>query len=295
MKNIVNTFKYAMYSLLGLSLAACSNSELLQADYTAPNELPANLVPGSPLNNRILELYDAHGIVVYTDVNNPRMYEDLVSEEGLTIANRMAADTASALIYIDMIEDEFLNALPEELSNTVPRNFYLFKNDLITGTSAWSKYEYLSKLWYNSNGDLTVGSLNDATLDSLKMKQTFYYGLSNIFRNDAINANSFYQPFVDIKTDAAVYYWQVYDLDGAYERGYLTDNQNLIKSHQQDFDFFAAWAATTPAAERENLLNQYPLIRQKYELVTAMFRKEGINLETISEAWAESEYNPLNN
>ncbi|MCK0132144.1 hypothetical protein MWU59_11600 [Flavobacteriaceae bacterium F08102] len=294
MKKIINTFKYAILTLL-VSLAACSNETILQADYEAPNELPLNLVPGSPLNDRILELYDNFGIVVYTDVNNPRMYKDLVSEEGLIIGDRMAADTAAALVYIDMIEKEFVNTLPESMEDLIPRNFYLFKNELITGTSAYNKYEYLSKLWYNSNGDLTVGGLNNASLDSVKLKQTFYYGLSNILRNDPINMSAYYQPFVDLKTDAGVYYWQVYTLEGAYERGYLSDNQNLIKSHQQDFDLFAAWAATTPSDIREDLLSQYPLMRQKYNLVTAMFRQAGINLETVSEQWAESDFNPINN
>ncbi|WP_225035835.1 hypothetical protein [Winogradskyella sp. SM1960] len=296
MKNITNITRLSLLVVVVACIVACSKEGPLEADYVAPNELPANLVSGSPLNDRILSLYDDFGIVVYTDITNPRMYEDLVSEEGLNISEeRMPADTTAAIIYINMIEDEFINELPLDNRNLVPRNFYLFENDLIVGTSSYNSYEYISKLWYNSNGDLTVGGLKNEEMDSTKLKQTFYYGLSNIFRNDATNTNSFYQPFVDIKTDAAVYYWQVNSLDSAYEKGFLTDNQNLIKSHQQDFDLFAAWAATTPNSTKDSIFNLYPMVRQKYDLVDAMFRQEGVDLDIVNANWEESPYNPENN
>lgn len=296
MKNIINITRFTILVVFIICLVSCSSEASLEADYTAPNELPSNLVPGTPLNDRILSLYNDFGIVVFTDITNARIYEDLVSYDGFNnLGERMAADTEAALIYIDMIEDEFINELPLNKRKLVPRNFYLLKNDLIDGTSAFNSYEYISKLWYNSNGDLTVGSLKNDGLDSLKLKQTFYYGLSNILRNDATINNSFYQPFVAIITDASVYYWQVNSLDVAYEKGFLTANQNLIKSNQQDFDLFAAWAATTPPNTKDSIFNLYPLVKQKYELVYSMFRKEGIDLDVVNKNWQESTYNPKNN
>lgn len=296
MKNIIKTIRLATILGVTLHMISCSSEALLEADYVAPNELPENIVPGTPLNDRILKLYNDYGIVVYTDVENPRMYKDLVSEEGLNIAaDRIPADTTAALIYMDMIEKEFINSLPNNKLHIIPRNFYLFKNDLIAGTSAFNSYEYISKIWYNSNGDLTVGSLKNVGLDSVKLKQTFYYGLSNILRNDAMNASSFYAPFVDINTEARVYYWQVNSLDQAYEKGFLSSNQNLIKSNQQDFDLYAAWAATTPPNTRDSILNLYPQIKSKYDLVNAMFKQEGIDLTVVNRNWQESPFNPKNN
>lgn len=296
MKNIIKTIRLATILGVTLHMISCSSEALLEADYVAPNELPDNIAPGTPLNDRILKLYNDYGIVVYTDVENPRMYKDLVSEEGLNIAaDRIPADTTAALIYMDMIEKEFINSLPNNKLHIIPRNFYLFKNDLIAGTSAFNSYEYISKIWYNSNGDLTVGSLKNVGLDSVKLKQTFYYGLSNILRNDAMNASSFYTPFVDINTDAGVYYWQVNSLDQAYEKGFLSSNQNLIKSNQQDFDLYAAWAATTPPNTRDSILNLYPQIKSKYDLVNAMFKQEGIDLTVVNRNWQESPFNPKNN
>ncbi|WP_157491961.1 hypothetical protein [Gelidibacter mesophilus] len=286
-----NTIRLALLIGITLHMLSCSSEASLEADYVAPNELPENIVAGTPLNDRIIQLYKDYGIVVYTDVTNPRMYKDLVSEEGLTIAaDRIPADTTAALIYIHMIEKEFINSLANNKLHIVPRNFYLFKNDLIAGT-----YEYISKTWYNSNGDLTVGSLKNVGLDSVKLKQTFYYGLSSILRNDAVNSNSFYSPFVDINTDAGVYYWQVTSLDQAYEKGFLSSNQNLIKSNQQDFDLYAAWASTTPPNTRDSILNLYPQIKRKYDLVTSMFKQEGIDLTVVNRNWQESSFNPKNN
>ncbi|MGV8946730.1 MAG: hypothetical protein ACOH1N_09900 [Lutibacter sp.] len=296
MKNIINITRFTILVVFIICTASCSSEGSLEADYMAPNELPSNLVPGTPLNDRILSLYNDFGIVIYTDITNPRMYEDLVSNDGFNnLGKRITADSNAAIVYIDMIEDEFINELPLNKRKLVPRNFYLLKNDLIDGTSASNSYEYISKLWYNSNGDLTVGSLKNDGLDSLKLKQTFYYGLSNVLRNDATNNNSFYRPFVDIKTKALVYYWQVNSLKVAYEKGFLTNNQNLIKSDQQDFDLFAAWAATTQPNTKDSIFKLYPLVKQKYELVTAMFRQEGIDLDVVNKNWQKSTYNPKNN
>lgn len=296
MKNIIKITRLAILFVFTIYLVSCESEALLEADYKAPNELPSNIVPGTPLNDRILKLYNDFGIVVYTDVTDIRMYRDLVSEEALNISSeRMPADTLAALTYMDMIESEFINDLPLDKKNVVPRNFYLFKNDLIAGTTVANSYEYISKLWYNSNGDLTVGSLKNVGLDSVKLKQTFYYGLSNILRNDAINSSSFYSPFVDIKTDAGVYYWQVNSLSQAYEIGFLSANQNLIKSDQQDFDLYAAWAVTTPPHIKDSIFNISPLVKQKYDLVNAMFKQEGIDLDIVNHNWQESRFNPKNN
>lgn len=295
MKYIIKTFRLTVIFGFAIFVASCSNEGLLQPDYSAPDELPSNIVPGSLLNDRIIKLYNDYGIVVYTDVSDPRMYKDLVSEDGLNITtDRIPVDTLAAITYIDMIENEFINNLPVDKINIIPRNFYLFKDDLIVGSSA-NGFEYLSKLWYNSNGDLTVGGLNNNRLDSVKLKQTFYYGLSNILRNDVINSNTFYTPFVDIKTKAAVYAWQVTSLEDAYERGFLSANKNLINSDQQDFDLYAAWASTTPVTTKDSIFNLYPLVKQKYALVNAMFKKEGIDLKIVNQKWQESTYNPKNN
>lgn len=296
MKNILKVSRFAILLVLTIYLASCSSEANIEADYVAPNELPENLIAGTPLSDRILKLYNDFGIVVYTDVTDPRMYKDLVSEEALTIASdRMPADSTAAMIYIDMIEKEFISSLPQNKINIIPRNFYLFKNDLVAGTSVPLSYEYISKLWYNSNGDLTVGSLKNVGLDSVKMKQTFYYGLANIFRNDPVNESSFYSPFVKIQTDAAVYYWQVTTLEQAYANGFLSSNQNLIKSNQQDFDLYAAWAATTPVQTKDSVFSVSPLVKRKYDLVKAMFKQEGIDLDKVNQNWQESTFNPKNN
>lgn len=296
MKNILKVTRFAILLVLTIYLASCSSEANLEADYVAPNELPENLIAGTPLSDRILKLYNDFGIVVYTDVKDPRMYKDLVSEEALTIAaERMPADSTAAMIYIDMIDKEFISSLPQDKVNIIPRNFYLFKNDLVAGTSVPLSYEYIAKLWYNSNGDLTVGSLKNVGLDSVKMKQTFYYGLANIFRNDPVNESSFYSPFVKIQTDAAVYYWQVTTLEQAYANGFLSSNQNLIKSNQQDFDLYAAWAATTPVQTKDSVFSVSPLVKRKYDLVKAMFKQEGIDLDKVNQNWQESTFNPKNN
>lgn len=292
--------KHILFPLLGiislLLIYSCSRKdEEIVADYNAPRELPANLVPGTPLNDRILRLYEDYGIIVYTDTTiGDRMYQDLVSEEGLQMEH-IPADTEAAIFYINMIEDEFINLLPDDKLGLVFRNFYLYKNQLSTGSGPYNQYEYISHVWYNSNADLTVGGLDNSTMDTVMLKQTFYYGLSSVLRGKPLNKENFYRPFVDLMNDARVYYWQVNSLEDAYERGFLSANQNLIKSDQQDFDLFAAWAATVDPVKRDSLLNLYPLLKSKYLLVTEMFRQEGIPLEEVNEEWQMSSYNPANN
>ena len=92
----------------------------------------------------------------------------------------------------------------------------------------------------------------------------------------------------------AVYYWQVTSLETAYETGFVSEDQNFIKSDPQDFDLIAAWAATVKPTYRDSILNKYSFLREKYDLVTGMFRKEGIPLEAINEEWQNSAYNPEN-
>jgi len=217
------------------------------------------------------------------------MFRDLVSEESLQIGNRLSADSTAAILYVDMIEDEFIKVLPEGREDLIFRNFYLYKNDLSSGS-----YEYISYVWYNSNADLTVGGIDKENMDSLHFKQTFFYGLSSVLRSDPVLMANFYRPFVDYKTDAGVYYWQVNSPEDGYERGFLTGSQSLIMTDQQDFDLYAAWGATTEPVEMEALMSQYPMIRDKYEFVSDMFRQEGIPLEEINEKWQESPYNPKN-
>lgn len=290
------SLRFLILNLVLLSIFSCSpEEESLTGDYTAPQELPSNLIAGTPLTDRILQLYDEYGIIVYTDtIVGDRMFRDLVSEEGLQISNRLPADSIAAILYVNMIEDEFIDILPEGREDLIFRNFYLYKNDLISGTSAFNSYEYISHVWYNSNADLTVGGIDKTDMDSVHYKQSFVYGLSSVLRSDALNMENFYRPFVDYKTDSGVYYWQVNSLEQGYERGFLTGNQNLIKTDQQDFDLYAAWGATTDPAVMETLMSQYPMIADKYALVSEMFRQEGISLDEINEKWQASPYNPNN-
>jgi hypothetical protein len=273
-------------------LISCEKEEELTADYVAPSILPEGLTPGTPLADRILQLYDDYGVVVFTDPDDTRFQVDLISSESLQLGERIPADTAAALTYIDMIEDEFITNMPEDLQYLVPRNYYLLKNKLSSGTSAYNTYDYISYIWYNSNSDLTVGSLDNNSLDSVLMKQTFYYGLSTVLRSKPANSQLF-QQFVDLKE--GIYYWQVTSLTSAYENGFISGVQNEIKSDGQDFDLFAAWGATVDPVEKENLLSTYPLLAAKYALVSSLFRQEGLPLEEINELWQESEYNPANN
>ena len=84
----------------------------------------------------------------------------------------------------------------------------------------------------------------------------------------------------------------MYSLDDAYEYGFLSDDQTKISTDQMDFDLFASWIVTTPSAEREALLDNYSLLREKYQIVSNMFRKEGVILEDISEKWMNSPLHP---
>lgn len=286
--NYLNLLTLTLITLL--SFISCEKEELT-ADYVAPSNLPEGLTGGNPLADRILKLYEDFGIVVFTDPEKTRFQVDLISSESLQLGDRLPADTSAAITYIDMIEDEFIANLPEDLIYLVPRNYYLLKNKLSSGTSAWNTYDYISYIWYNSNSDLTVGSLDANSLDTILMKQTFYYGLSTVLRSKSSNSQ-IYQKFIDLKE--GVYYWQVNSLTQAYELGFISAVQNEIKSDGQDFDLFAAWGATVDPAEKESLLSTYPLLAAKYALVSSMFRQEGIPLEEINERWQGSQYNPAN-
>lgn len=291
MKNRKYTYLLIWFMIIPFGILSCEKEEILEADYEAPSNLPEDLITGTPLGDRIMELYNDHGIVVYTDPENDRFHSDLISSESLSLGEWIPADTAAALVYIDMIEDEFIASLPEDKKYLVPRNYYFLKNKLSSGTSSWNKYDYIAYLWYNSNSDVTVGSLDASALDSTFLKKTFYYALSTVLRSKSSNA-SFYNQFIDLKE--GIYYWQVTSLPVAYEKGFLSANQNEIKSDGQDFDLFAAWGATVDPAEKESLLSTYPLLASKYALVSAMFRQEGIPLEDINTLWQESPYNPSN-
>ena len=286
-----------LFGLLLATIASCSSDEEnLKADFTAPQELPSNLVPGTPFTDRALQLYNDYGIIIYSDTAavGDRMYRDLVSEDGLRI-DRVPPDSSAAILYMDMIESEFIDVLPEDKLNLIPRNFYLYKNYLISGTSAYNSVEYISYMWYNSSADLTVGGMDANEMDSLYYKKTFFYALSSALRLKPANAENFFSVFQTTKNDARVYYWQVNSMESAYEKGFMTDNQNMIKDDRLDFDLLAAWGATVDPEQRNALLAQYPLLRQKYALVAEMFRQEGIPLEEVNSKWQNSPYNPDNN
>lgn len=269
---------------------SCKKEGALQPDYTAPSELPDYLVPGTALNDSILQLYKDLGIVIYTNPADPRFVSDLVSNESLKINNRQPADTTPALLFIRMIREELYDQLPESKKYLTPRNFYFLKNLLITGTG-YSQYYYLSYLWYNSGSDVTIGGLNASNIDTTFFKEALYYALSGILRAQPEN-KTFYTKFLQTKTDAGFYYWQVNSLTSAYEHGFLSDNQSKIRADQLDFDLFAAWGATVKPNTRDSLMQIYPTLSAKYQIVASMFRSSGIPLEQINADWQESELNP---
>lgn len=290
MKKITLFANFLCGCLLTFGLLSCSDDNSLSADYEAPKLLPDNIKQGTPLGDARLALYNDYGIIVYTDPSNPRFTSDLVSEGFTRLDNPMPADTEAALLYIKMIRnyaDKFLDEKPK----LVPRNYYFLKNKLKVG-NFYAKYYWYAYLWYNSKSDITVGRLNNADLDTTFLKASFYYGLSSILRSYPRNSGF----MVDFKTakESGGFYWQINSQEEAYKNGYLSANQSKIIADALDFDLFAAWAATAEPAVRDSLLNKYSLLKEKYLIVTSMFRQEGLKLEEINADWQASPLNPDN-
>lgn len=285
-----------IYILLGvisvISISSCEEEEELTADYQAPDNLPANLQPGSEMNDAILELYDELGIVVYTDTSSARFYDDLVSHGPTQLNSIVPADTAAVLFYISLIKDELYNLLPEDSKYLTPRNFYLLKSEILTGTGYY-KYGYKAFLWENSHADLTVGNIDASDLDSTYLKESLIYGLSAILRGQSTSI-SYYNNFQTAADDAG-YYWSVFDQQSAYSNGFVSGNQNEIMSDAMDFDIYAAWGVTTPPNVKDSLFSVYPNIEIKYNLVAGAFRTAGIPIDELNAAWQNSGYNPDNN
>ena len=286
-----NTIKQIVFGGMMLMLfAACKKDDNLVGDYQVPEELPAELVTGTPLGDSILALYNDLGVIVYTDVDAKRFTKDLVSEFNLTLRSaKVAADTAAIMLMIKMIREELYPDMPENNKNLLPRNFYPLKTPLITG-SVSVQYYYNSYLWANSMSDITIGEMNAQTITPLFIKKAFYYAMTSSLRSIPTLSN-YYSSFIQAKTDAAVYYWQVTSLTGAYERGYVTSDQRAISGNDTDFATFGAWAATVNPAERDQLLATYPLLARKYAFISSMYRDAGMPIEDINAAWQTSPNN----
>lgn len=285
----MKVFNVIFILLLINVLYSCSKEKIQIDPYQAPELLPDNLVPGDQMNDAILTLYDDLGIVVYTDTEDPRFRKDLVSDETLQLPERLPADTSAVLFYIKMIRDELYSVLPDDKKYLAPRNFYVLKSPLVSGTGYY-KYKYKSYLWSNSFADVTVGSLDETQLDTTLLKESLIYALSSVLRGQKYNSGIFGQ--FQTAADDAGYYWSVTSDEAAYSNGFITSDQGAILSDQQDFDSYAAWAATVNPNTRDSILTLYPGIATKYSLVSAVFRSEGIPLEQINEKWQDSPLNP---
>lgn len=284
---------YLLLPLLVTFSLSCEKREQLQADFVAPPQMPTELKTGTPLGDAIQKLFDDYGTIVYTDPTNRRFSSDLVSSESLRITDRQPADTAAALVAIEMIRKELYDQLPANDKSLLPRNFYLLKNRLLDGTGA-SQIHYHGYLWTNSASDLTIGGLDNNALDLNYLKGSFFYGLAGVLRKIPKWA-SYYNNFMTIQSNAGTYYWQVTSLETGHTAGFITDSQAEIMSNALDFDRYAAWGATVAPAYRDSLLAARPLIANKYAQVAGLFRAAGIPLEEINSKWQSSPMNPKNN
>lgn len=279
-------------SIISLALFSCSDTNSLSPEFEAPRELPEDLQTGTPLGDARMSLYEDLGVVTYVNPESDRFIQDLVSDQGaLNTEDFIAADTSAAIFAIQMARN-FYEELPGDKKNLMPRNLYFIKKGTKSG-SGFSEYEYDAYLWQNSSSDVTIGNLNAATLDTTRLKSSFYYALSSILRSFKRNSTLFtnYQ----VASEEEGFYYLVTDLQTAYENGFITSNQSKIRGEDLAFDTFVAWAVTTPPEEREAILDQYSSVSRKYQIVRSMFMQEGIDLEAISEKWQESPLNPANN
>lgn len=290
------TVLFFVSSFVLLSLLSCDDSSSLTASYEAPDRLPESLQTGTPLGDAQMSLFDDLGVATYINPENDRFRQDIVSDQGtINLENVSPPDSSAAMFAIEMARI-FYEELPDDKKDLMPRNFYFMKEPLQSG-SGFSAVSYEAYLWYNSTGDVTLGSLNAASLDTTQLKGSFYYALSSILRNMSRNQGFYsdFQSVVESANEAGKYYFYVQDQQTAYENGFVSADQSKISGDRLDFDMYAFWAITVEPQTREQVLDQYNYVNQKYQVVRSMFQQEGINLEELNEKWQSSPLNPDNN
>ena len=72
-----------------------------------------------------------------------------------------------------------------------------------------------------------------------------------------------------------------------YEQGFVHFLGSLAFSDevQDDWGSYCAWILMEPQAQRQALLDAYPLVRKKYAMVIEWYRQQGLDLENMARAW----------
>lgn len=290
------TISILIATALFLGLLSCSDNPTLTPSFDAAQELPEGIKSGTPLGDARKDLFDDLGVVTYVNPQTTRFRKDLVSDqETINLGDASPPDSSAAILAIEMARGLYED-LPEDKKNLMPRNLYFMKDPTQSGSGFFSVV-YESYLWTNSTNDVTIGSLNAAKLDTTQLKASYYYGLASILRNISRNPTFFtqFQNAVDEANEEGKYYFYVRDQASAYENGFVSSNQSKIRGDRLDFDTYASWAVMVEPEVREEVLNQYSIVNQKYQIVRSMFQQEGISLEEINQEWQESPLNPDNN
>lgn len=312
MKNI---YKYLMLAFVSVALLSCAKEDALHSDFEAPLPVPAIAEGPSEAQaicHYLWKTYDLH--VYYTlsgedAVNTPmgRFQTNIIEWNNPEALPLQAADEGYALQYLKMLKS-FYSFLPKEVVKS-----QVFKRLVLVSQNPADMFMYYDEdfmPFYDNTvveeplgimfcGDLSEESFPDYDGWKQSFMQEFFQGLISFFEKGIQIPKSYGLISKDCYLyDEMGYYLYMGDYgeyvkESGYEYGFVDPRgaEDDFEYGHIDFSYLAAWVVTAPDYEIERVLEEYPRMKAKYDIVVAFYKSTfGIDLDKLRGQVATLEY-----
>ena len=320
-------YKFIMLTGVIFSLWACHDESSLTPEYEYGGPVPAIADGPSEAQKICYELYKTYDLQVYYTLAGEEALQTILGTAqdifyGIPIE---AGDETTSAAFLKLMK-KFYGFLPEELAKGSAKRHVLVKvganDDLVNamymmyfGIPVSSGIYSIGMTGEAQKGIVYWGDMNDELgeqLDVWKYSLCFSYfdtRLSNDYHpelpviKDLIKVSSgkylatlFFNYDVDALFEAVDMDSGELNMDYLLSNGFVNaDSWFSVRNdtgeeeglEYLDLVAYVSWIACTPLAERQDIFESYPLVKQKYDIVVSYCKEHlDFDIEVFSKSWS---------
>lgn len=307
MKTIYTILISVIFMMIGIS---CQKEKSLAPEFVYTGPIPA-IVDGSSEAQKICyRLYQKYDLHVYYTLSGKDALRtnvgwtqiNMIEEEALPM---QAGDEETSLAFLTLME-KFFNLLPEELvkSSVIKRNVLVKVNTLYNNFDEFYTIGFVDEaqqgIAYWGEMDDEIGIQPEVWKYSLC--NGYFTAQLDPYISKAPKATKFGNVSDGLYAGNQEDYWEamysIFDEEGRVDMDLLKSwgfvnpigytSGDAIYFQHKDMATYATWITNYTLEERQEDLENYPLLKQKYDLTIQYFKDNlNLDLETFSKAWLE--------
>ena len=312
--------KYILLLGMIVSFIACHDEDSLKSEYEYDGPIPAIADGPSEAQKLCYSLYQKYDLHTYYTLagdealrtpvgwTQTAMFEYYAEYYNPDIYPMQAADEMTSESFLKLMI-KFLDLLPEDLAKSISKRHVVVKCNLVQDdyylpwplTIAYTDEAQQGIIYW---GDMTdeIGEQLDLWKYSITSAyfetrtSTYFHNYLPVpseFAN--VSAGKYLYDYTTDEEQSEVFD-NLFTEDGDLNMDFLMSNGfvdpfGMIKSGSDKYQFldmttYATWIVNNPLEERQNALDNYPLVKLKYDL-TIKYYKENLklDLETFGKSW----------